>query len=69
VGRFVERYRHGSLALAARMGTDILGKGFYTESDIARARPMIQNYLAKCTVSPDGFGLEKSRFREFFRDG
>jgi len=59
VGDFVGTESHGSLALAARMGTDFPDRGFHTESEIAGFRPIIQDFLAKCTVNPDEFVLEK----------
>jgi len=53
VGGFVGRERHGSLALAAWMSTDFPRKGFHIESKITGFRPIIQDFLAKCTVNPD----------------
>jgi len=59
VGRFVGTERHGWLALAARMGTNFAGRGFHIESELARFRTVIQDFLAKCAVNPDEFILEK----------
>jgi len=41
------------------MSTDFPGEGLHNESEIAGFRPIIQDFLAKCTVNPDEFILEQ----------
>jgi len=59
VGCFVRTERHGSLALAARMGTNFPGSGLRNDSGIAGFRSISQDYLAKCTVNQGEFRLEE----------